>query len=76
MAWRRIGDKPISEPMMVNLLMQIYVTCPQWVNIATEVTSKPRQFAAVFSTFSNLVGAMKIILFWLDITDFCFERPN
>ena len=32
MAWRRPGDKPISEPMMVSLLMHICVTRPQWVN--------------------------------------------
>ena len=32
MAWRRPGDKPLSEPMMVNLLMHICVTRPQWVN--------------------------------------------
>ena len=31
MAWRRAGDKPLSEPMMVNLLTHIYVTRPQWV---------------------------------------------
>ena len=33
MAWRRSGDKPLSEPMMVNLLMHICVTRPQWVNM-------------------------------------------
>ena len=32
MAWRRSGDKPLSEPMMVNLLMHICVTQSQWVN--------------------------------------------
>ena len=32
MAGRRIGDKPLSEPMMVNLMTHIYVTWPQWVN--------------------------------------------
>ena len=32
MAWRRPGDKPLSESMMVNLLMHICVTRPQWVN--------------------------------------------
>ena len=32
MAWRRPGDKPLSEPMMVNSLTHIYVTRPQWVN--------------------------------------------
>ena len=31
MAWRRSGDKPLSEPMMVNLLSHICVTRPQWV---------------------------------------------
>ena len=29
MAWRREGDKPLSEPMMINLLTHICVTRPQ-----------------------------------------------
>ena len=33
MAWRRPGDKPLSEPMMVSLLTHICVTRPQWVNV-------------------------------------------
>ena len=32
MAWRRPGDKPLSEPMMGNSLTHICVTRPQWVN--------------------------------------------
>ena len=31
MAWRRSGDKPLSEPMMVSLMTQLCVTRPQWV---------------------------------------------
>ena len=31
MAWRRPGDKPLSEPIMVTLLTHICVTRPQWV---------------------------------------------
>ena len=31
MAWRRPGDKPLSEPMMVSLLTHICVARPQWV---------------------------------------------
>ena len=31
MAWRRSGDKPLSEPMMVSLLTHICVTRPQCV---------------------------------------------
>ena len=32
LAWRRTGDKPLSEPMMVSLLTHICVTLPQLVN--------------------------------------------
>ena len=31
MAWRRPGDKPLFEPMMVSLPTHICVTRPQWV---------------------------------------------
>ena len=32
MAWRRLGDKPLSESIMVILLTHICVTRPRWVN--------------------------------------------
>ena len=32
MAWRRPGDKPLSEPMMVSLPTHICATRSQWVN--------------------------------------------
>ena len=32
MVWRRPGDKPLSEPIMVRLPTHICVTRPQWVN--------------------------------------------
>ena len=32
MAWRRPGDNPLSEPMMVKFLTHLCVTRPQWVN--------------------------------------------
>ena len=31
MAWRRPGDKPLSEPMMIISMTHICVTRPQWV---------------------------------------------
>ena len=31
MAWRRQGDKPLSEPMVDNLLMHMHINGPQWV---------------------------------------------
>ena len=33
MAWCCPGDKPLSELMMVSLLMHICVTLPQWVKV-------------------------------------------
>ena len=33
MAWRRPGDKPLSEPMMVSLTTHICATWPQWVKM-------------------------------------------
>ena len=33
MAWRRRGDKPLSEPMIVSLSTHICVTRPQWVKL-------------------------------------------
>ena len=32
MAWHRPGDKPLPEPMMVSLSMDICITGPQKVN--------------------------------------------
>ena len=38
MAWRRPGDKPLSEPMMVGLPTHICVTRPQCVKIKANFT--------------------------------------
>ena len=32
-AWRRPGDKPLPEPMMVKLLTHICISRPQWVKV-------------------------------------------
>ena len=37
MAWHRLGDKPLSEPMMVCSLTHICVTRPQWVKAETKL---------------------------------------
>ena len=36
MAWRRPGDKPLSETMMVSLPTHICVTRPQWVKVTSD----------------------------------------
>ena len=41
MAWRRPGNKPLSEPMMICLLAHICVTRPQWVNTPSDQYLRP-----------------------------------
>ena len=43
MAWRRPGDKPLSEPMMVSLPTHICVTQPQWVKSKMKMQLEQRQ---------------------------------
>ena len=45
MVWRRSGDKPLSEAMMVNLPTHICVSRPQWV--------KHRFYTTCFSTHKS-----------------------
>ena len=40
MAWRRPGDKPLSEPMLVRSLTHICVTRPQWVKMISWTFNK------------------------------------
>ena len=44
MAWRRPGDKPLSETMMVSSPTHIYVTRPQWVKDITHNSSASAMF--------------------------------
>ena len=40
MAWRRLGDKPLSESMMVNLPTHICITRPQWVKVKQSASDR------------------------------------
>ena len=40
MSWRRPGDKPLSEPIMVSLPMHIRVIRPQWVKTLMQIQYK------------------------------------
>ena len=60
MAWRRSGDKPLSETIMANLLTHICVTRPQWFNPCTEskkfvwlITAFRKDIALCFNTDSS-----------------------
>ena len=49
MAWHRRGNKPLSEPMMVNLLTHICVTRSQWVTPYCYKTQTPfESFLAIW----------------------------
>ena len=70
MAWRRPGDKPLSEPMMVCLLTPICSTQLQWVNSSqaenvifhtNETNAWPAD--ALAPTVSKL-AAIKILTHW------------
>ena len=37
MAWRRPGDKPLSEPMMVSSLTHVCVTRPEWYTWSSKI---------------------------------------
>ena len=60
MAWCQPGDKPLSEPMMIRLLMHICVTQPQWFN-----TLHWDVMVAIFQTpLSNAFTWQKMFEFW------------
>ena len=52
MAWRRPGDKPLSEPMMLRLPTHICVTQPQWVNCWYQTNSMESTFNCWYQTNS------------------------
>ena len=64
MAWRRPGDKPLSEPMMVRLLTHICVARPQWVLIT--------DFAWTSSEVKVWIRNYIHIKWWNAITDLYF----
>ena len=50
MAWRRSGDKPLSEPMMISLPTHICVTRPQWVKPLGDFFKMQFYFLKLFVT--------------------------
>ena len=75
MAWRRLGDKPLPEPMMFSSLTHICVARPQRVKsislfFFTSSTNWARsQMGPVFRViFSNLLSCMKFVNFDLNCT--------
>ena len=59
MARHRPGDKPLSEPKMVSLLMHVFVTRPHWVKSGF-VQYIPRNMHTVFALLCFVV-----VIHWL-----------
>ena len=68
MAWRRPGDKPLSEPMMINLQTYICVTRPQWVNPSLFDDSRTRKYANILVCIANPAVTQRIGAFWRVLT--------
>ena len=69
MAWRRPGDKPLSETMMVSSPTHICVTRPQWVNRSEQ------NHVLVFMGYilHNELALWRMQLYWL-IADYLQGR--
>ena len=87
MAWRRSGDKPLSETMMVSLPTHICVTRPQWVNSSPAVGAKGRWDKKIYrlAKFRPYASNAKLCVFYVvtppQITADCYfnslrPRPN
>ena len=63
MAWRRSGDRPLSEPMMVSLPTHICVTRPQWVK---PIGDKGRTDAIISTHKSHPLSQLPDSVRWAD----------
>ena len=67
MVWRRPGDKPLSETMMVRLPTHIYVTRPRWVDLLSprRCGSDLKNIMLKLSTQRCLDNCCEIALRWM-----------
>ena len=71
-AWRRSGDKPLSEPMMVK--SRIYVTWPQWVKIHLFISSHIYPITKKFWTFQDHCAVLECARYPCDWISFPYSR--
>ena len=76
MAWRRPGNKPLSEPVMVSLLTHTWVTLPQWVKVTRNLINNFIKFEIEGKSFPAPVCEPCSVCchyFWRKLTLF---KPN
>ena len=71
MAWRRPGDKPLPEPVMVRLPTHICVTRPQWVNTLTTAQTDRSFVEDIFNYISVNDHFDILIHIWLKFVPKC-----
>ena len=77
MAWRRLGDKPLSEPMMISVLTHLCVTRPEWVTVSFQAqTLGPSSTLSIWlwdyelrHTWGNILDRIQIV----QPTDIAFD---
>ena len=70
MAWRRPGDKPLSEPVMVSLLTHICVTRPQWVKWNSYIFIQENAFENVLCKMAAILSPPQCVE-W-DLNKLCY----
>ena len=60
MAWRRPGDEPLSEPMMVSILTHICVTRPQWVKPHIDYYNNVTSMHEILCITYGYIGPIKV----------------
>ena len=64
MAWHRPGEKPLSEPMLISLLMHIWVIGPQWVNPLCFRQPNSSQQDLIYEESDDLLMVLQSNLSW------------
>ena len=78
MAWRRSGDKPLSETMVISWLTHICVTRPQWVK--GKVWGVFWEYKLWFMSYLSYCSIVcNIMLYWtmlqLYLAVYCYSQP-
>ena len=73
MAWRRPGDKPLAEPMVVWLPTHMCVTRPQWVNNPLLEQSIQCRIVGISPL---LTGCFEIPFFWKQLYKYAIIRAT
>ena len=74
LAWRRLGDKPLSETMLIIFLTHIYVTRPQWVKVKLNCVANDTSIKDHSTMFKSVQLMEQITHTHNDTYQFTFSR--